>query len=225
MAEFGQVPPFPKKDGVLGLAQPMHCGSPIRCSHAVFANEGCRFNKVEFPRDCDVGYVLRCDTHQGTIMCRLVSSVIAVFVLLGASALPARSIRNQDVAKTQIVAFMNALGKGDRKAFEKITTVDFRAFENGKIITNRRTFFDSVQTAIRAGMKPEMYQTDERSTIGDNVAAINYVNHGSYSTPSGMKDITWLEIVTLRRNGGEWQIDFIDSQVLIDTSEGAARGK
>lgn len=158
-------------------------------------------------------------------MCQPVKTAIAALVLLGASASPAQSAKSQDVAKTQIVAFMGALGKGDRKTFDKLTTDDFRAFENGKIIRDRGTFFDSVQAAIRAGMKPEMYQTDERSTIGDNVAAINYLNHGSYSTPSGMKNITWLEIVTLRRSGTEWRIDFIDSQAQIDASEGVAPGK
>ena len=140
------------------------------------------------------------------LCCLVTSTPVAAAEQAPSPASDSEQARVIELMRTFYVAATN----DDLSTFHSVVTDDFYSYDGGA-----RFGGDELMTLIKAAhtagkvyvwnvTKPEVH------VYGD-AAWISYVNEGSVKDASGTKNVTWLESAFLRKEKGDWRIEFFHS--------------
>jgi ketosteroid isomerase-like protein len=103
-----------------------------------------------------------------------------------------------------------ALAAEDIPKLRAIIAPDFYAFETGGRITGD-ALVDLMKKAHAAGKVYVWTVNEPEVHIDGGMAWITYLNRGSIKDSSETKNVSWLESAILRREAGNWRIQFLHS--------------
>lgn len=129
---------------------------------------------------------------------------------VGSSARAASPAHEEESAVEAVRQMFVALTNDDADLFRSVTSPDFYAFDVGKRFDGN-ALFQLVEEAHAAGRVYAWKVTDHQVHIDGRTALVTYVNRGSLKDASGVKELSWLESATLRKESDEWRIHFFHS--------------
>jgi ketosteroid isomerase-like protein len=103
-----------------------------------------------------------------------------------------------------------AAAADDLAKLRAVTTADFYAFDAGGRLT-ADALMDLIKAAHAAGKVYEWTVNEPEVHIAGEIAWITYVNRGSIKDASATKQVSWLESAVLRKERGDWRIQFFHS--------------
>ena len=103
-----------------------------------------------------------------------------------------------------------ALAAEDFAKLRAVIAPDFYAFEAGGRITGD-ALIDLIKKAHAAGKVYVWTVNEPEVHIDGDTAWVTYVNRGSIKDAAGTKDVSWLESAVLRKEKGDWRIQFFHS--------------
>jgi ketosteroid isomerase-like protein len=109
-----------------------------------------------------------------------------------------------------IRSFFAAATADDLDKLHAVIAPDFYAFEAGGRITGG-ALMEMLKAAHAAGKVYVWTVNEPEVHISGDIAWITYVNRGSIKDASGTKNVTWLESAVLRKERGDWRIQFFHS--------------
>jgi hypothetical protein len=98
----------------------------------------------------------------------------------------------------------------DLTKFHTVIASGFYAFDNGKRFDGD-ALMDLIKTAHAAGKIYVWRVTEPEVRIDGGMAWITYLNQGSVQDGSSTKHLSWLESAVLRKENGQWRIQFFHS--------------
>lgn len=145
---------------------------------------------------------------------RTLFSITALFFALSQSGIGAEQPRPDTVDQAQVVdairSMLAALAAEDIPKLRAITAPDFYAFEAGGRITGD-ALIDLIKKAHAGGKVYAWTVNEPKVHIGADMAWVTYVNRGSIKDASETKNVSWLESAVLRKEEGNWRIQFFHS--------------
>jgi ketosteroid isomerase-like protein len=138
------------------------------------------------------------------------AAVMSSIISAGAADQPSQSGTDQTQVTEAIRSFFAAATADDLDKLHAVTTPDFYAFDGGGRFT-RDALMDLIKAAHAAGKVYVWTVNEPEVHISGDVGWITYVNRGSVKDASGTKDVTWLESAVLRKEKGDWRIQFFHS--------------
>lgn len=138
--------------------------------------------------------------------------------LLASAPIPAQASMHGSSTLTPAAAaalqarVLAALGRGDRAAWQALTTSDFQAIEHGKAYD--RDGFLQVLTGLQAsGHTFRWSVTEPRLQADRDLAVLSYVNLGSIQVGEGPPSpVRWLETASFRREPDGWRLFLVTSE-------------
>jgi ketosteroid isomerase-like protein len=103
-----------------------------------------------------------------------------------------------------------ALSAEDIPKLRSLIAPDFYAFEAGGRITGD-ALIDLMKKAHAAGKVYVWTVNEPEVHIDGSMAWVTYINRGSIKDASEIKNVSWLESAILRKEGGNWRIQFFHS--------------
>ena len=145
---------------------------------------------------------------------RALFSITALFCALTHSGIGAEQPGPASVDQAQVVdairSMFAALAAEDIPKLRAIIAPDFYAFEAGGRITGD-ALIDLMKKA-HAGGKVYAWTVNEPEVhIDAEMAWVTYVNRGSIKDAAETKNVSWLESAILRKEEGNWRIQFFHS--------------
>jgi ketosteroid isomerase-like protein len=141
-------------------------------------------------------------------------SIIAVLLTLILPGLAAEQPRPAAADQAPVVEAMRsmfaALAAEDIPKLRAIIAPDFYAFEAGGRITGD-ALIDLMKKAHASGKVYSWTVNDPEVHIDGGTAWVTYLNRGSIKDASETKNVTWLESAILRKEQGNWRIQFLHS--------------
>ena len=128
----------------------------------------------------------------------------------GAAAESGPSSADQLQVTEAIRSFFAAAAADDLAKLRTVIAPDFYAFEAGGRVTGD-ALMEMLKTAHAAGKVYVWTVNEPEVHISGDFAWITYVNRGSIKDASGTKEVTWLESAVLRKEKGDWRIQFFHS--------------
>jgi ketosteroid isomerase-like protein len=145
---------------------------------------------------------------------RTLFSVTALFFALSHSGIGAEQPRRDNVDQAQVVdairSMFAALAAEDIPKLRAVIAPDFYAFEAGGRITGD-ALIDLIKKAHAAGKVYAWTVNEPEVHIDADMAWVTYVNRGSIKDTSETKNVSWLESAILRKEEGNWRIQFLHS--------------
>jgi ketosteroid isomerase-like protein len=142
-----------------------------------------------------------------------IATVLLLTLTIGAVAAADQSgpATAEQVQVTEAVRSMfAALAAEDIAKLRAILAPDFYAFEAGGRITGD-ALIDLMKKAHAAG-KIYVWTVNEPVVhIDGQMAWITYINRGSIKAATETKNVSWLESAILRKDTGNWRIQFLHS--------------
>jgi ketosteroid isomerase-like protein len=140
--------------------------------------------------------------------------VTVLLLTLTVEAVAADSPEPATAEKTQVSetirSMFAALAAEDFAKLRAVVAPDFYAFEAGGRITGD-ALIDLIKKAHAAGKVYVWTVNEPEVHIDGKTAWVTYVNRGSIKDASGTKDVSWLESAVLRKEKGDWRIQFFHS--------------
>jgi ketosteroid isomerase-like protein len=134
--------------------------------------------------------------------------------LRGVAAEPPTPPTPANAEQAQVVetirSMFTALAAEDIPKLRAIVAADFYAFEAGGRITGD-ALIDLMKKAHAAGKVYVWTVNDPEVHTDGNMAWVTYVNRGSIKDGSETKNVSWLESAILRKNEGNWRVQFFHS--------------
>jgi ketosteroid isomerase-like protein len=141
-------------------------------------------------------------------------SLIAVLLTLTLPVVAAEQPKPAAADQAQVVEAMRsmfaALAAEDIPKLRAIIAPDFYAFEAGGRITGD-ALIDLMKKAHAAGKVYVWTVNEPEVHIDGDMAWVTYLNRGSIKDSSETKNVSWLESVVLRKEDGNWRIQFLHS--------------
>lgn len=107
-----------------------------------------------------------------------------------------------------------ALAAEDTAKLHTAIAPDFYAFDAGQRFTGD-ALIDLIKKAHAAGKVYVWTVNEPQVHIDGSWAWLTYVNRGSIKDASGTKDVSWLESAILRKDKGNWHIQFFHSSRVV----------
>ena len=146
--------------------------------------------------------------------CRIFFIVTVLLLTLTIGAVAADPPEPATAEKTQVSetirSMFAALAAEDFAKLRAVIAPDFYAFEAGGRITGD-ALIDLIKKAHAAGKTYVWTVNEPEVHIDGNTAWVTYVNRGSIKDAAGTKDVSWLESAVLRKEKGNWRIQFFHS--------------
>ena len=140
--------------------------------------------------------------------------VTVLLLTLTVEAVAADSPEPATAEKTQVSetirSMFAALAAEDFAKLRAVVAPDFYAFEAGGRITGD-ALIDLIKKAHAAGKVYVWTVNEPEVHIDGKTAWVTYVNRGSIKDAAGTKDVSWLESAVLRKEKGNWRIQFFHS--------------
>jgi len=141
-------------------------------------------------------------------------SIIALLLTSSLSGFAEDQAKPPPADQAQVVEVMRsmfaALAAEDVPKLRTIIAPDFYAFETGGRISGD-ALIDLMKKAHAAGKVYAWTVNDSDVHIEGRTAWITYVNRGSIKDSSETKTVSWLESAILRKEEGNWRIQFLHS--------------
>jgi ketosteroid isomerase-like protein len=141
-------------------------------------------------------------------------SIIAMLVTLILPGVAAEEPRPATADQARVLVTMRsmfaALAAEDIPKLRAIIAPDFYAFEAGGRITGD-ALIDLMKKAHAAGKIYVWTVNEPEVHIDGGMAWITYLNRGSIKDSSETKNVSWLESAILRKEEGNWRIQFLHS--------------
>lgn len=115
-----------------------------------------------------------------------------------------------DTPEHAIRSFFRAAASDDDKAYARLTSGDFYAFDAGKRF-NGRKLFDTVKSLRASGTVLQWNLGPIDVHINGSTAWAAWENHGAVGKANALQPMSWLESAALHRAGHRWQLDFLHS--------------
>jgi ketosteroid isomerase-like protein len=103
-----------------------------------------------------------------------------------------------------------ALAAEDIPKLRAVLAPDFYAFEAGGRVTGD-ALIDLLKQAHAAGKVYVWTVNEPEVHIDGSTAWITYLNRGSIKDAAETRDVSWLESAVLRKDKGNWRIQFFHS--------------
>jgi ketosteroid isomerase-like protein len=142
--------------------------------------------------------------------------IIAILLLLRADSITAdpTSATPLDGEQSKVVDAVKsmyvALTNDDFAKFHTVAAPDFYAFDGGERFDGD-ALMELIKAAHAGGKMYVWRVTEPEVHIEGDVAWVTYVNQGSIEDASGTKPMQWLESAVLRKEKGNWRIQFFHS--------------
>ena len=141
-------------------------------------------------------------------------TVTVLLLTLTIGAVAADAPETATAQKTQVSetirSMFAALAAEDFAKLRTVIAPDFYAFEAGGRISGD-ALMDLIKKAHAAGKVYVWTVNEPEVHIDGDTAWVTYVNRGSIKDASGTKDVSWLESAVLRKEKGDWRIQFFHS--------------
>ena len=141
-------------------------------------------------------------------------SIIAMLLTSILPGVAAEQPKPAAADQAQVVEVMRsmfvALAAEDIPKLRAILAPGFYAFEAGGRITGD-ALIDLMKKAHAAGKVYVWTVNDSEVHIDGSMAWITYLNRGSIKDSSETKNVSWLESAILRKEAGNWRIQFLHS--------------
>jgi ketosteroid isomerase-like protein len=125
---------------------------------------------------------------------------------IGVAASDSEQAQVIEVVRSMFVAATN----DDLAKFHSVVARDLYAFDGGKRFDGD-ALMELIKTAHAAGKVYVWNVTEPEVHIEGDIAWITYVNRGSIQDASGTKSMNWLESAVLRKEQGNWRVQFSHS--------------
>ena len=143
----------------------------------------------------------------------LLIATISLFgsTIVALAADPSGSAGTDQVQVTEAVRTMfTALSAENIPKLRAVIAPDFYAFEAGGRITGD-ALIDLIKKAHAAGKTYVWTVNEPEVHIDGSMAWVTYINRGSIKDASETKNVSWLESAILRKEDGNWRIQFFHS--------------
>jgi len=160
-----------------------------------------------------------------------VSAVAACLVCAIAFALPARAANSDPACAPEATAehdvvlaleqMFEALRADDSLGFQRVTTADFYAYDNGARFT-AVSLLELIKKAHAAGTRFEWSVTEPQVHVACNLAWVTYVNQGSIDSAASHQKMSWLESAILEYRERQWRVHFLHSTRTLSPATAAA---
>ena len=141
-------------------------------------------------------------------------SITAVLLTLSLRGVAAEQPRPATTDEAQVVeairSIFTALAAEDAAKLRAIIAPNFYAFEAGGRITGD-ALIDLMKKAHGAGKVYVWTVNEPEVHIDKGMAWVTYVNRGSIKDASETKNVSWLESAILRKDEGNWRVQFFHS--------------
>jgi len=134
-------------------------------------------------------------------------------MFIGAAAIAAQPFTQSveaDTPEHAIRSFFQAAASDDERAYLRLTSSRFYAFDAGKRFTGRE-FFDTVKRLHSSGIILQWNLGPIDVHMSGSAAWAAWENHGAVGKPNAMQPMSWLESAALHRSGHRWTLDFLHS--------------
>jgi len=122
------------------------------------------------------------------------------------------AIEQKKVADT-VSQMFNSLQNDDVAIFDGVTYPNLVIFDAGAKF-NRDSILNAIKSQHTAGHSISWTVTEPDVHISEDTAWIDYVNVGLLTGAGDTKTLTWLESAFLKKNHGEWKIEFLHSTLV-----------
>ena len=140
-----------------------------------------------------------------------ISSALLTISLGGVAAEQPRPATADEAQVVEAIRSMfTALAAEDIPKLRAIIAPNFYAFEAGGRITGD-ALIDLMKKAQGAGKVYVWTVNEPEVHIDKGMAWVTYVNRGSIKDASETKDVSWLESAILRKDEGNWRVQFFHS--------------
>lgn len=129
---------------------------------------------------------------------------------LAADQQPRPATADQVQVTEAVRSMFAALSAEDIPKLRSLITPDFYAFEAGGRITGD-ALIDLMKKAHAAGKVYVWTVNEPEVHIDGSMAWVTYINRGSIKDASETKNVSWLESAILRKEEGNWRIQFFHS--------------
>jgi ketosteroid isomerase-like protein len=136
------------------------------------------------------------------------AAVVVTVLSLRVYSAPAANADDAQVVES-VRDFYAALTTDDLQRFHSVVTPDFYAFDGAKRF-DADALMSLIKTLHQSGNVYVWTVNDPEAHISGNFAWITYVNRGSVTNASGMRNRTWLESAVLEKSD-RWRIRFFHS--------------
>jgi ketosteroid isomerase-like protein len=136
---------------------------------------------------------------------RIISRLLAA---MPTSAAP--PVAEDDAVVAAIRTMYAAFATDDLEKFHAVVTPDFHSFDVGQRFTGD-ALLELIRSRHAAGVVFVWTVTEPEVHVEGRMAWITYVNRGSVTDASGLKNVTWLESAVLQKDAGHWRIRFFHS--------------
>src|SRR5947207_1713186 len=141
----------------------------------------------------------------------IATALLLTFAIGVAASDPPTPATNDEGHVTAVVRSMfAALSAEDIPKLRAVIAPDFYAFEAGGRITGN-ALIELMKKAHAAGKVYVWTVNEPEVHIDGGIAWVTYVNRGSIKDASETKDVSWLESAILRKDKGNWRIQFFHS--------------
>jgi hypothetical protein len=134
-------------------------------------------------------------------------------LLIGLAAIAAQPLTlsaEADTPEHAIRSFFQAVASDDEKAYLRLTSNHFYAFDAGKRFTGCE-LFDAVKSLHSSGIVLQWNLGPIDLHMRGSVAWAAWENHGAIGKAKAMEPMSWLESAALHRSGDRWTLDFLHS--------------
>jgi len=140
-----------------------------------------------------------------------ITAVLLTLSLRGFAGEQPRPVTAEEAQVVEAVrAMFAALATEDIPKLRHIIASDFYAFEAGGRITGD-ALIDLIKKAHAAGKVYVWTVNEPEVHIDGNMAWVTYVNRGFIKDSAETKNVSWLESAVLRKDKGDWRIEFFHS--------------
>ncbi len=119
-------------------------------------------------------------------------------------------VADDDAVVAAIRTMYAAAATDDLAKFHSVAAIDFHSFDGGQRFTGD-ALMEFIRSRHAQGVVYVWTVTEPVVHVAGDTAWITYVNRGSVTDASGMKNVTWLESAVLSKQEGRWRIRFFHS--------------
>lgn len=136
--------------------------------------------------------------------------MVATFVIAALVSATDSVNRKADTPQNAIRSFYRALSAEDERAYSRLTSNRFYAFDVGKRFVGRE-LHDAIHALHAQGRIAEWNLGPIDVHVRGTMAWAAWENHGAVGTASSPQPMSWLESAVLHRSARGWVLEFLHS--------------